>query len=124
MCKGVKEMNKKLKLCAIFLIGLITLWSAHCFIKYRESYLREYPKEFNFALKERVRESWDRTCAMSRKTEGELGQRLCVHHIDYNKRNNRVSNLIPLSRSWNTKVSYNRKYWKRHFRKMMKERMR
>lgn len=39
----------------------------------------------------------------------------CVHHIDYDKKNCDPKNLITLSRKANSKVNFNRKYWKNYF---------
>jgi len=35
-----------------------------------------------------------------------------VHHIDYNKKNNNINNLITLCKSCHPKTNFNRKYWK------------
>ena len=40
-----------------------------------------------------------------------------VHHIDYNKDNNKEDNLICLCHRCNCKVNKNRKYWKEYFKK-------
>ena len=37
---------------------------------------------------------------------------LCVHHIDYDKKNCSTNNLITLCRSCNTKANFNREHWK------------
>ena len=37
---------------------------------------------------------------------------LCVHHIDYDKKNCSANNLITLCRSCNNKANFNREYWK------------
>lgn len=39
-----------------------------------------------------------------------------VHHIDYNKKNNNLDNLITLCRSCHTKTNYNRKDWIKHYK--------
>jgi len=41
--------------------------------------------------------------------------RLCVHHIDYIKKNCEKTNLITLCRSCHTKTNFNRKYWRLYF---------
>lgn len=38
-----------------------------------------------------------------------------VHHIDYNKKNCNLDNLITLCRSCNIKVNHNRNYWTNYF---------
>lgn len=59
-----------------------------------------YPPEFNKPLKNRVRELDKYVCQMCGKTEEENvrdnGRVLNVHHIDYDKMNNAITNLISL----------------------------
>jgi 5-methylcytosine-specific restriction endonuclease McrA len=43
-----------------------------------------------------------------------------VHHIDYDKRNDRERNLITLCSGCNTSVNYNRGYWTMYFQTIMK----
>ena len=75
-----------------------------------------YGLEFNEDLKEVIRNRDRRKCQISGKTELELGYKLSVHHIDYDKKNNDPKNLISLSKKWHTKTNYNRKYWIRFFK--------
>jgi len=42
-----------------------------------------------------------------------------VHHIDYDKKNCDPKNLINLCRKCNSKVNYNRKYWKDYFQTLL-----
>jgi hypothetical protein len=39
--------------------------------------------------------------------------KLCVHHIDYNKKNCNFTNLIALCNSCNSRANFNRKYWQK-----------
>lgn len=41
---------------------------------------------------------------------------LAVHHIDYNKKNSSLNNLITLCKRCNSKVNFNRTYWADYFR--------
>ena len=43
------------------------------------------------------------------KRKQEFKKILAIHHIDYNKKNNKEENLITLCRSCNVKVNFNRK---------------
>jgi hypothetical protein len=43
---------------------------------------------------------------------------LCIHHIDYNKKNCTPENLITLCRDDNSKVNANRKAWKKFFQQL------
>jgi hypothetical protein len=42
---------------------------------------------------------------------------ICVHHIDYNKRNNKEDNLITLCNKCHAKTNWNRKNWIKIFRR-------
>ena len=71
----------------------------------------EYGQEFNQQLKEHIKESYNRTCQLCNTT----GVNLDVHHIDYNKKNNSDSNLVPLCKVCHGKTNYNREIWQGHF---------
>lgn len=45
--------------------------------------------------------------------------KLCVHHIDYNKKNCRPTNLITLCNTCNARVNWNRESWQSYFETMM-----
>jgi len=64
-----------------------------------------YPPEFNDTLRQAIRERDNYTCAIS----GNPGR--CVHHINYDKADNRPENLITLENSCHSKTNTNRKYW-------------
>lgn len=68
-----------------------------------------YGIEFNSRLKRQIRERDNYTDQLS----GGYGN--CVHHIDYDKKNNHPSNLITLSRNSNARVNYNREDWMEYF---------
>lgn len=53
-----------------------------------------YGYDFRFSLKELVRENYNRECVMCFKPEN--GLRLDIHHIDKNKNNNKLENLLPV----------------------------
>jgi len=84
----------------------------------------EYPKEFNDILKEKIRERDNHTCQLSEITEEEHliihGTKLHVHHIDYNKKNNKEDNLISLSLEAHLRTNYNRDYWQKRLTKIIK----
>lgn len=77
-----------------------------------------YPKEFNISLKRAVRELYNNCDFFSglHKNIISLNRILSCHHIDYNKKNNDIHNLIPLSTSNHTKTNYNRFFWKKLIR--------
>lgn len=68
------------------------------------------PYSFDF---KRMRKKVDRKkCFICGGAVGKID----VHHIDYNKMNSSVSNLVPLCVSCHMKTNYNRDYWKEYFR--------
>ncbi len=46
---------------------------------------------------------------------------LDVHHIDYDKKNNNLSNLITLCKRCHGKTQKNRKFWKKYYQQLMNE---
>ena len=74
-----------------------------------------YSKDFSKQLKLKVRARDNYTCQECKYSEKQLGYNLTVHHIDYDKKNNILSNLISLCRSCNSKVNWNRDNWKNYF---------
>ena len=78
-----------------------------------------YGLEFNNNLREVIRIRDKRKYQICEKTELEERKRLCVHHIDYNKRNNDPKNLISLCRKCHSKTNKNRKYWTNYFQKKL-----
>ena len=80
-----------------------------------EAVRSEYNHEFTDALKERVRDRDDRTCQLCHTHESNLPRRLDAHHIDYDKTNNDLLNLIALCNSCHSKTNYTREYWTAYF---------
>ena len=66
-----------------------------------------YPFEFDKNLKLYIRGIYHFECQLC-KSENDL----MVHHVDYNKHNIKLNNLIPLCRSCHSKTNYNRERWK------------
>ena len=79
------------------------------------SYL-PYAPEFNRKLKEKIKQRDNYTCKKCFKTRKELPY-LTVHHIDYNKKNSNIDNLITLCSSCNSIANKNREKWKEYFTK-------
>lgn len=74
-----------------------------------------YCSKFNFALKEKVRDTYNRRCYLCGKTEEENGRRLDVHHIDGNKKqgcNSKHFELIPLCMSCHQQLHTKKQYEK------------
>lgn len=81
----------------------------------KPSHLQPYPKEFNDALKMRIRARDKYTCQCCCITEEEhiivFGYQLSVHHIDYNKANLLDKNLVTVCHACNARANHNKKYW-------------
>ena len=67
-------------------------------------------------LKDRIRVRDNFICQLCGVPELECKQRLDIHHIDYNKKNNKKDNLITLCLWCNIRANYNRDYWKDFYR--------
>ena len=80
----------------------------------------KYPLEFNEILKEQIRSRDNYTCQNCGMTEEEHlivhGQKLHVHHIDYNKKNCNKTNLITVCLQCNLRANYNRNYWQEFYK--------
>jgi len=74
-----------------------------------------YGLEFNKELKEQIRKRDDYKCQECGYTEKQLGYKLSIHHIDYNKKNNKPNNLISLCKSCHSKTSFNRENWVEYY---------
>jgi len=74
-----------------------------------------YGVGFNRKLKRQIRNRDNHICQECRFTEKQLGYKLHVHHIDYNKKNNNPSNLISLCNSCHSKTNFNREDWIKHY---------
>jgi len=76
-----------------------------------------YPKTFNSALKNIIRKRDNFVCRLCGITqESKLH---AVHHIDYDKFNIDISNLITLCISCHAKTNKNREHWKLYFKNLL-----
>lgn len=82
----------------------------------------EYPREWNDAFKEQVRDMDGGVCVMCGKTRNDDGSLLSVHHIDHNKQNTTLENCITLCRnchrSAHTRDKKKKRKWIRTLRKL------
>lgn len=76
-----------------------------------------YGMKFNNELKEKIRERDNYECQYCTKKQER--EKLDVHHIDYNKKNNSKINLISLCKKCHGKANFNRKHWTRYFQMQM-----
>jgi hypothetical protein len=73
--------------------------------------IKEYGYLFNRQLKEKIRVRDNFKCQICGIPELELNYRLSVHHIDYNKKNMNIDNLISLCKSCHNKTNIKREYY-------------
>ncbi len=77
----------------------------------------EYGTEFNKKVKQFILERDNYICQYSDCIE--IHDRLHIHHIDYDKKNNKPKNLITLGTSCHTKTNYNRQYWTEYYQNII-----
>ena len=80
----------------------------------------EYGSEFNALLKRKIRERDNHTCKHCGIDQLVCRRKLHIHHINYNKKDNRLDNLISLCTSCHSITNANRKYWMQYFRRIIK----
>ena len=121
--------------------GWARFCSQKCQGKWRSIYLRgensstwkngasfePYCHKFNEEFKEYIRDKFGRACFLCPITEEENGQRLSVHHVNYNKDcgcdEDETCQFVPLCRSCNSKVNKNRDIWEAKIKAMMKNKL-
>jgi len=79
-----------------------------------------YPLGWNKTYKEQIRYRDGYKCQLCGCPEVECKIKLHVHHIDYDKENINLENLITLCKSCHSKTNYNRERWKNKFEEEMK----
>lgn len=75
-----------------------------------------YSFNFNEELKELIRKRDNYTCQYLECNRKQIKRKYTIHHIDYNKQNSDPKNLITLCIVHNSKVNFNREYWKTFFK--------
>lgn len=75
-----------------------------------------YPAEWTNNYREQIRQRDKRMCQICGMTERLNGERLCIHHIDNDKRNLSPDNLVSLCKGCHSKTMYHRVQWTQHFR--------
>jgi len=68
----------------------------------------------NLPIKEQVLLRDNYKCKICGCLHGIDEEKLVIHHIDYNKYNLEISNLLSLCRSCHAKTNFNREYWKKN----------
>lgn len=77
-----------------------------------------YDKRFDAILKEKIRSRDNHSCQLCGKPQD--GVKLSIHHIDYNKKNNRGDNLISLCKACHSTTNGDREYWPTYFYVLLK----
>ena len=77
---------------------------------------KPYPLGWDKTFKEQIRNRDGYRCVVCGMPETENCRRLCVHHVDYNKNNLELGNLVSLCHKCHGKTSYNREYWRGYFK--------
>lgn len=67
---------------------------------------RDYAPEFTALLRRQIRKRDQNTCQMCPKTGAENGRALDVHHIDFDKYNNRQTNLVALCQVCHSSIKF------------------
>ncbi len=80
-----------------------------------------YSFEFNKELKKYIRSKYNYRCAECGYSEKQLEYTLHIHHIDYNKKNYKEDNLMPLCRSCHSKTGFKRDDWTKYFQEKIGE---
>lgn len=83
--------------------------------------IEPYGIEFNKKLKNSIIEKYQFKCQQCFRHQDELYTKngikysLNIHHVDYNKKNNHASNLIPLCKTCHTQTNFNREDWSKYY---------
>lgn len=80
-----------------------------------------YPIKWNNCLRESIRQRDKYVCQECGVHQDELSRRLSVHHIDYNKDNLSLDNLISLCHTCHMKTNINREYWIEYFKRKIED---
>jgi 5-methylcytosine-specific restriction endonuclease McrA len=93
-------------------------WCGGISQKYKKGYENTYPAAFNKELRLIILSRDTHICQHCKCTDD-----LTVHHIDYDKHNNDISNLIACCRSCNGKFNVNREQWAAYWKEYQQNRV-
>lgn len=75
-----------------------------------------YTSDFNHKIKKIIQKRDKETCQLCNKNKKELNEALVVHHINYNKKDSSLNNLITLCNICHSKTNIKRDYWQEFFK--------
>lgn len=75
-----------------------------------------YNSDFNHSFKCMIRGKYNFSCVECGIPRKKLKQQLHCHHIDYDKKNNTINNVIPLCNQCHMKTNFDRKKWTKFFK--------
>jgi hypothetical protein len=94
-----------------------------------------YCLKFNKKFKNYIRAKFGNVCYLCGKTVEENGEKLSIHHVNYNKAcgcanteedrktDNNECQFVPLCRSCNSKMNKDRDKWEKHIKNKMKNKL-
>ena len=93
----------------------------HGHVAYCKNTIKLYPFEFNDELRKLIRERDSKTCQLCNRTWKIGNRKFHIHHIDYNKENTELDNIITLCTSCHMKTNskYKRKYYQKKLYKIL-----
>lgn len=80
----------------------------------------KYSINFNKTLKENIRKR-DKYVCQECGLKLNKNKKLAIHHIDYNKKNNKENNLVSLCNSCHSKTNFKRSDWAKYFKEKLYE---
>ena len=90
-----------------------------CGIKKENVFYGSYADEWKETLKDAIRKRDNYTCQLCNKQQNIYA--LPIHHIDYNKKNCSINNLITLCKKCHGITNGNREYWKNYLPNKIKK---
>ena len=81
---------------------------------------KNYNGKFTAFLKEQIRKRDNYICQKCGTYQNDLTEKLSIHHIDYDKKNNKPENLLSLCRSCHVSTNVKRAFWTGYLIGLMK----
>lgn len=111
----IRHWVKKARFCSRKCLEGLSAGKKNYFWKDGKSH-EPYSSTWKESLKESIRQRDNHKCQVCGVPQIECIQKLSVHHIDYDKKNDDTKNLISLCRRCHAQTSINRKYWTNYFK--------